>query len=227
MSKLRCWHFSDSHNSHWLLDVPKDIDMIIFSGDCSNYRDVARNSVEVEDFLWWYNSLNVKYKIMIAGNHDGAIASGFISKDKIESQGIIYLYNEAIEVAGLKLYGSPITPSYGDWSFMRKRGKLAPLWETIPENLDILITHGPPKGVLDLSESVEGKLEQVGDKELWNEIVKKKPRYSLSGHIHNCGNIINAGVLKLSEYPTIFSNGSVVTDGKFGMISSNGNILDI
>jgi hypothetical protein len=49
----------------------------------------------------------------------------------------------------------------------------------------------------------------------------------LFGHIHNCKDIINAGMQKLSICDTWFSNGSVVTDGKFGKLSSNGNIIEI
>jgi hypothetical protein len=54
-----------------------------------------------------------------------------------------------------------------------------------------------------------------------------QPQYMLFGHIHNCRDIINAGMLKLSAYDTWFSNGSVVTDGKFGKLTSNGNILEV
>jgi Icc-related predicted phosphoesterase len=62
---------------------------------------------------------------------------------------------------------------------------------------------------------------------LKKRVLKIEPKLFLSGHIHNCEDIINAGTLKLSSYKTIFSNGSVVTDGKFGKLSSNGNILEI
>jgi len=47
------------------------------------------------------------------------------------------------------------------------------------------------------------------------------------GHIHNCNDIINAGTRTIPGLDTIFSNGSVVTDGKFGKLSSNGNIFEI
>jgi hypothetical protein len=49
----------------------------------------------------------------------------------------------------------------------------------------------------------------------------------LFGHIHNCEDIINQGVLQLSTLPTKFSNGSVVKDGRFGVLSSNGNVFEI
>lgn len=230
---LRIWHISDTHGYHNLLDVPKDIDVVIFSGDCSNYRDVARNSVEVEDFLYWFSELDVQHKIMVAGNHDTSIESGFISREKIEvkTHGIKYLYNETYHIDNYMFWGSPFTPSYGEWSFMKKRGKLTPLWNTIPEILDVLITHGPPKGILDLTFDMGGRTEQVGDKELWNAVERVKPKFHLFGHVHNCsnsGNIIrNQGVLKLNDFPTTFINSSVVHDGKFGLLTNHGNIFEI
>lgn len=54
-----------------------------------------------------------------------------------------------------------------------------------------------------------------------------EPKLMCFGHIHNCEDIINAGYTKQSSYGTIYSNGSVVTDGKFGITSSNGNIFEI
>jgi len=54
-----------------------------------------------------------------------------------------------------------------------------------------------------------------------------KPKLCLFGHIHNCQDIINAGTMKLSNHDTIYSNGSVVTDGKFGKVMSNGNVFEI
>jgi Icc-related predicted phosphoesterase len=70
-------------------------------------------------------------------------------------------------------------------------------------------------------------MESCGDKSLLNLVLDMQPKYMLSGHIHNNKDIINAGVLKLSTCNTWFSNGSVLTDGKFGKLTSNGNILEI
>jgi Icc-related predicted phosphoesterase len=70
-------------------------------------------------------------------------------------------------------------------------------------------------------------MESCGDKSLLNLVLEMQPQYMMFGHIHNCKDIINAGMLKLSAYNTWFSNGSVVTDGKFGKLTSNGNIVEI
>jgi len=47
------------------------------------------------------------------------------------------------------------------------------------------------------------------------------------GHIHNNEDIVNAGIRKVYGLDTIFSNGSVVTDRKFGKLTSNGNIFEL
>ena len=110
---------------------------------------------------------------------------------------------------------------------MKARHKLGKIWNTIPDNTDIVIVHGPPKGIMDSSFDFNNYIERCGCNALKNKILQIQPKLFLSGHIHNNKDIINAGTLKLSAYKTIFSNGSVVTDGKFGTLSSQGNILEI
>ena len=111
---------------------------------------------------------------------------------------------------------------------MKDRNKLERYWKNaIPDYVDIIVTHGPPKGILDKSYDRDHKMESCGDKSLLNRVLEIQPAYMLFGHIHNNKDIINAGLLKLSTYDTWFSNGSVVTDGRFGKLSSNGNIFEI
>ena len=224
----RIWHVSDSHGFHRLLTIPENIDIVIFSGDCSNPRDPYTNEPQVRDFIHWFKSLPIKHKIFVAGNHDSSIEKGLITKSDFSNYNIHYLENDYITIDNIKIFGSPITPSYGEWSFMKARHKLDKLWSQIDNDTDVVIVHGPPKGILDLSYSPIGKLEFCGCKSLKNHMLNRvKPQLCLFGHIHSTEDIINAGTVKLSDYETIFSNGSVVTDGKFGKLSSNGNILEI
>lgn len=225
---MKIWHISDTHTYHDLLKVPKGIDMVIHSGDCSNPRDPYNNEPEVREFIDWYSELPIKHKIYVAGNHDSSIEKGLVTKKDFEDYNITYLENDFAIIEGIKIFGSPITPTFGNWSFMRARHKLDRFWgDAMPVDIDILVTHGPPKGILDLSENVSHQLEFCGDKSLLNKVLEIQPAYHLFGHIHNSGNIINAGIQKLSICNTWFSNGSVVTDRKFGKLTSNGNILEI
>jgi Icc-related predicted phosphoesterase len=225
---MRILHISDTHTYHDLLKIPSGTDMIIHSGDCSNPRDPYNNESEVRDFIDWYKEIPVKHKIYVAGNHDTSIEKGLVTKDDFKNAGIIYLENESVVIDGIKIFGSPHTPNFGNWAFMKERTKLERFWRlAIDEDVNIVVTHGPPKGILDKSYDRENNLECCGDKSLLNRILEVQPTYSLFGHIHNCKDIVNAGVQKLSVCNTFFSNGSVVTDGRFGKLSSNGNLITI
>lgn len=226
---MKILHISDTHGSHSLLQIPQGLDMIIFSGDESNYYDVWTNEPECRDFINWFANQNAKYKIMIGGNHSSYAAKNTrefrqLCKDK----NIIYLENEGIEIEGLKIWGSPYSPTFGNWHFMKSRDKMDRLWQNIPEDTDILITHTPPKGCLDLSYNRNHELEFCGCSALLRHVFRVKPKIHMYGHIHNSRDgILNAGQMRLANLDTIFSNGSVVTDGKFGKLSSNGNVFEI
>jgi len=225
---MKIQHISDTHSYHSLIKIDESCDVIIHSGDCSNSRDPYTNEPEVRDFIHWFKSLPIKYKIYVAGNHDTSIEKGLITKKDFEAYNIIYLENDYITIEGIKIFGSPHTPQFGNWAFMKDRSKINKVWEQVDDDVDIFVVHGPPKGILDLSYSREGVLEFCGCNALKKHILGRiKPKLCLFGHIHNTEDIINAGTLKLSSYPTVFSNGSIVTDGKFGKLTSNGNILEI
>jgi len=226
---MKIWHISDTHTYHDLLTIPTGIDMVIFSGDCSNPRDPYTNEPEVRGFIDWFGSLPIKHKVFVAGNHDTSIEKGLVTKDDFDSNCIHYLENTHITIEGIKIFGSPYTPSFGmGWAFNKARNKLDRIWASIIDtDSDIIITHGPPKGILDMGIDRLNVMEFCGCKSLWNVVKSINPQLMLFGHIHNCKDIINAGTRTVDGLDTIFSNGSVITDGKFGKLSSNGNILEI
>jgi Icc-related predicted phosphoesterase len=234
---LKIWHISDSHSFHLDLKIPENIDMVIFSGDCSNPQELIRSEFEIRQFIDWFSSLNIKYKIFVAGNHDCALEAGYVNKQDFTLKNIIFLENESIEIEGLKIWGSPCTPTFGTgWAWNIDRDKLPTLWATIPDNTDIIITHGPSFGDLDLAHRYNynptfggfidtGEWENCGCIALKQRIINIQPKLVCFGHIHNNGRFINAGT-KI-ENNIIYSNGSVLTDSKFGRgLSSNGNIFE-
>lgn len=227
-NKVKIWHISDTHSFHGLLKVPNDIDVILHSGDASNYKDPYKNEQEMLDFIEWYGSLDTAFKIYVAGNHDTSVEKKFITRKTFEDKGIIYLENESVEILGINIFGSPITPTFGQWSFMKSRNKMHQIWDNIPPDTNIIVTHGPPKGKLDLSIDHYGNLEFCGCNNLRKRVLELQNLQLITyGHIHNCEGIINAGIIKESVNDIIYSNGSVVTDGKFGKLSSNGNIIEL
>ena len=225
---MKIWHISDTHTYHGLLKVPEGIDMVIHSGDATNPRDPYASEQEMLNFISWFGSLPIKHKVFVAGNHDLCIERNLITKIDFMKNGIVYLENDYTEVEGIKIWGSPFTPTFGQgWAFNKKRSALHDIWKEIPDDVDIVVVHGPPKGILDLAYHQLNCIEFCGDEALRKRMYLLKPKLCLFGHIHNNEDIINAGTMKLSNHNTIYSNGSVVTDGKFGKLSSHGNTFEI
>ena len=190
---------SDTHGQHRKLkNLPKG-DLIIHGGDVSK---MGRDH-DVEDFIHWFLRLDYAHKIFIAGNHDfyfEEYSMNFIQK-KLTSN-CHYLCNSGVEIEGIKIWGSPITPNFLDWAFNEERGKsINEFWKKIPLDTDILITHGPPKGILD--KTVPG--QNVGCKELLKSLKKIKPKFHLFGHIHE-----SYGEEIINE--TRFINGSLLDE---------------
>ena len=225
---MKIWHISDTHTYHGLLKVPEDIDMVIHSGDATNPRDPYASEQEMLNFISWFGSLPIKHKVFVAGNHDLCIERNLITKIDFMKNGIVYLENDYAEVEGIKIWGPPFTPTFGEgWAFNKKRSALHDVWKEIPDDVDIVVVHGPPKGILDLAYHQLNCIEFCGDEALRKRMYLLNPKLCLFGHIHNNEDIINAGTMKLSIGNTIYSNGSVVTDGKFGKLSSHGNTFEI
>ena len=148
--KIVC--ISDTHDKHNQLELP-DGDMLIHAGDVSSQG----KQIQVEAFLKWFSAQPHKHKIFIAGNHDFFFER--MPEDYIQSlipENVIYLNDSGVTIEGLKIWGSPVQPWFYDWAFNRKRGKdIRKHWDLIPTNTDILITHGPPFGILDATNSGE------------------------------------------------------------------------
>lgn len=225
----KIWHISDTHGYHRLLNIPNDIDIVIHSGDESNSKDKYKNEPEFRDFINWFACLPIKNKVFIAGNHSSYIFHNRKEVNKVcKDLNIIYLEDDWTLIDGISIWGSPATPNFGNWYFMKDRSKMDKLYSSIPDWIDIVVSHGPPKGILDLSYDQDNKLEFCGCKSLKNHMLNRvKPKYCFFGHIHNTKDIINSGTMKLAGYDTIFSNGAVMCDGKFGKLVSNGNVFEI
>lgn len=219
---MKIWAISDTHGFHDYLQVP-EVDMVIHAGDSTNYKELFKNELEFENFLRWYSKLDIKHKILIAGNHDASLTKKY-NVDKVRDYGIIYLEHEDCEVEGITIFGSPYTPTFGDWYFMKDRSKLDRYWQML-KSCDILVTHGPPKGILDLSFDRNRNLEYCGDSALLKRVLDVKPKYHIFGHIHDCEGVINKGIRIYQDIT--FVNASCVTDGRFDKgVTSNGIILN-
>ena len=225
---MKIWHISDTHGFHNQLQVPEGIDLVIHTGDCSNHIDPYVNEPEVRKFIEWYEQVPIPNKIYISGNHDTSIERNLVKASDFISRGIHLLNHDWMDVNGIKIFGSPYTPTFGRWAFMKSRETINRVWEQIPEGMDIVGVHGPCKGILDLSYNRQNILEFCGDNALRKHILDRvKPKYFLSGHIHNFEDIINTGCRYLPDYGITFSNAAGVTDRQFDKgITYNGNIFE-
>lgn len=225
---MKLWHISDTHSLHNQLTVPEGIDIVVHSGDATNWRDPIYNEHELRSFIDWFATLPIRMKVFVPGNHDTSLEKGLIKRELIENSGIHLLINEERTIEGLRFWGSPFTPRYGDWAYMKDRGTINRIWDNIPEGLDVLITHGPPYGILDATYDHRNKVELVGCSALRKRVTKVQPRFMLFGHVHSCDDIRNAGTRAVAGLSrTLFSNGSCCDDGKMDRLTSNGSILDV
>lgn len=206
---MKIAHISDSHGFHDHIDIDKDTDIVIFTGDCSNSRNLAVNSNEVLNFLNWYSRLEVANKIMISGNHDVSIYHKYISKKDITDLGITYLENEHVKLCGLKFFGSPVTPSFNNWAWNVARHKTSNYWDMIENDTDVILCHGPCRYILDNAIDFEnGKVIHVGCKSLLNKVLEIGCPLFLHGHLHNNKNCFNYGTYFNGK--TTFSNASML-----------------
>lgn len=177
--KIVC--ISDTHNCNEQINVP-DGDILIHAGDATT----VGNFEQIKEFGSWFGSLPHKHKIFIAGNHDWLFETNNSFARTLLDSKITYLQDSAIEIEGLKIYGSPWQPRFFDWAFNLNRGaELAEKWKLIPNDTDILITHGPPNGILDEVER-QYWTENTGCEELRKRVEIIKPKLHVFGHIH-CG----------------------------------------
>ena len=190
---MRITVISDTHTKHGLIpltDLPGG-DLLIHAGDLMNS---GYNKNDILDFCTWFHSLEqYDKKIFIAGNHDRMFENHPEGVEELLNiyLDIDYLQDEGYDLYDLdtdtstKIYGSPWQPEFYSWAFnLPKNGiELAGKWEAIPDNTDILITHGPAFGTLD---TVVGRpWDNLGCELLAQRIEVIKPKIHVCGHIHS------------------------------------------
>lgn len=213
---MRIIAISDTHAQFGkILTKLPSADLLIHSGDITNCGDIE----DLEQFVDEINLIKSRYQdiIVIGGNHD--ICLGDERKSLAEKilfdVGIKYLHDSGIESCGLKIYGSPYQPFFCDWQFNLPRGDaLAAKWKLIPDDVNILITHGPPYQIMD-----EVYCEHVGCYDLAMRVKQLKDlKLHLFGHIHP-----RYGQEQIGN--TLFVNASLVND--YNQIINEPIILDI
>jgi len=195
---------SDSHGFHH--DVhPPDGDILLHAGDLTMNGELN----VLMDLNDWFGKQPHPYKVVIAGNHDRSLGQDQMLGFKIFTNAI-YLLNSSVEIEGLKIWGSPYTPwnseIYNYFAFGKPRYDMKGAWRGMPRDADILLTHCPPKGILDkVAETGFNPGDHVGDELLLDRIRRYKPKINGFGHIHE-----EYGIVRGKH--TTFINCSVVDE---------------
>lgn len=205
---MRIVCISDTHTYHRKIQLP-DGDVLIHAGD-STSRGYTH---ELEALDKWFGTLPHKHKILIAGNHDFAFEVDKFARNLITNA--TYLEDEELVIDGIKFWGSPWQPRFFNWAFNLDRGSpLKAKWDLIPQDTNVLITHGPPFGILDLT----ARGEPVGCEALRPKVFSLPVlKLHVFGHIHESYGVneqggtkfVNASICTLGYKPT---NAPIVID---------------
>lgn len=175
---MRLVAISDTHGLHKNVQIP-DGDVLVHAGD---FMNGGYDTSEALSFFDWFAAQPHLHKICIAGNHDRVFeVSPSLAKTLVPSN-VTYLEDSGVVVDGVRFWGSPVTPSFMGWSFNRDRGPAIDWhWQMIPQDTDVLVTHGPPYGVLDTSKA---GWEHLGCADLLRRLKDVHPKVHVFGHIH-------------------------------------------
>lgn len=194
---------SDTHCRLRNVSIP-DGDVLVHAGDLTFQGNIQEISQELRE-LGRYTK-NFKKIILCAGNHDWLPQRNEpLMRQMCKDNGITYLQDESITVDGVKVYCSPHQPEFCGWAFNLPRGlPLKEKWDLIPDDTDVLVTHGPPYGIMDVVPYPPGF--HAGCEDLYRRVMAMPNlRLHVFGHIHS-----GHGSVKIGN--TTFINASICTE---------------
>jgi Icc-related predicted phosphoesterase len=168
---MRICVISDTHQLENEIEIPP-CDLLAHCGDWSFF---GRSEEAMDRFLAWFAEQPARHRVLTCGNHEYPVEAD-PDKWRRRVRNATLLLNESVTIDGIKIFGSPVTPLYSGAFGMSSEPERESLWRTIPEDTDILITHGGPQGVL----SGGG-----GCPALRRAVIRVKPRLHCFGHVHS------------------------------------------
>ena len=221
MNKMyRITTISDTHSKHKSITpfLPGG-DILIHAGDLTSMG----YKYEIEEFCKWFDSIdNYDLKVFIAGNHDYGFEERVDETMEIVNsyKTINYLQDDWVgfqkgDLREIRIWGSPWQPEFHNWAFNLKRNskELEDKWNLISDDSDIVVTHGPAYGYVDM---VYDRYDNLGCEKLIQRIEQFNPSIHICGHIHTGygyrtngkTHFINASVLdeqyQFTQYPLTF-----------------------
>jgi Icc-related predicted phosphoesterase len=175
---------SDTHCKYRRLKIPS-CDLLLSVGDYSFHGELD----VVRDFHSWLNEQEAGHIISVQGNHETGVQKNFEQSKAaaVEVCPAVHFIEEGlVEIEGVKIWCSAWSPFFHNWAYNARRGpEIAEHWAKIPEDVDILATHGPAFEILDEVERHPwAVIEHVGCRDLLNRINVVKPDLHFCGHIH-------------------------------------------
>jgi Icc-related predicted phosphoesterase len=178
-------------DQHGRLPPVPPCDLLLIAGDVCPLGDHSAREQRAfleGPFTEWLVATEADEIVGVAGNHD------LLAEDDHELVAGLpwtYLRDGGATAAGLRIWGTPWVPTFGDWAFMEPDVRLSRYFDAIPDGLDVLLSHGPPLGVLDLA----NRGVQAGSESLREAMLRARPSACVFGHIHEAhGEEVVSGV---------------------------------
>lgn len=175
---------SDTHELHREVSVP-DGDILIHAGDFTMF---SKRESAIRDFNDWLGELPHRHKLVVPGNHEFFLHADPTKRNLISHATV--LIDEAVDVMGLRIWGSPVTQQHSGAFGLSSPVERTRLYATIPSDVDVLVTHGPPYGIRDSTPSMP---YNAGCRELLDAVTRLKPRLHVFGHIHGAHGTTSRG----------------------------------
>jgi Icc-related predicted phosphoesterase len=216
---MKIEHITDTHQADFS-DILQGADILVHTGDYSLLPKCASLDRQIKE-LREFNSIldkvrdNYKHILFCPGNHDIIFEKNpEIAKDVLKNA--TTLLDSGIEFEGIKFYGTPSQPIFGNWAFNHSEEKRASKYKNIPKDADVLLTHCPPYGIMDTVHAVFSKKhdQNVGCPLLKAVIDKLTLKLHCFGHIH-CNN----GTKTLNGVQ--YSNACLMNDHYYPVEESN------
>lgn len=207
---ITIYAFSDGHGNLPIIEKP--FDLMLIAGDnvsLSAQRDINKTKEwYLNNFVNWINDLpfndNDSRVIFIAGNHEVAFSKlEYTEKQQLINEiyektykRTIYLENEEYfflkgETEVFRIFGTPYCKNFGrGWAYNKSQEELKELFNKIPKDCNILLTHDAPYGTSDKCFGWLFIPESVGSPALRDAIIEKTPLINIHGHLHTANHNI-------------------------------------
>jgi Icc-related predicted phosphoesterase len=164
---------ADTHRRHREITIPVS-DVLIHCGDFCSFQNEDLQTLN--DVDTWFSGLSTRHILCVGGNHDFLLQT-----QEFRFAHAQLLEDNCVEICGLTFYGAPWCPYLSGFAYYATDDELMEHWKRIPNGIDVLITHTPPYGILDLPTL---GVNHLGCPYLLNEMKRIRPRLHVFGHIH-------------------------------------------